>query len=51
MQKFGCASQVIIEKTLAKNTRSIVNKILIQLCAKVGGTPWGIDGLPPSFQN
>ncbi|CAK87143.1 unnamed protein product (macronuclear) [Paramecium tetraurelia] len=51
MQKFGCASQVVVEKTLAKNTRSIVNKILIQLNAKVGGTPWAIDSLPLTFQN
>lgn len=42
---------MIIERTLSKNTRSIVNKILIQLCAKVGGTPWGIDGFPNTFQN
>ncbi|KAM3138756.1 hypothetical protein pb186bvf_009135 [Paramecium bursaria] len=51
MNKFGVASQVIIERTLEKNTRSIVNKILVQLNAKVGGTPWAIDGMPQIFQN
>nr|BAA88525.1 PAP [Paramecium caudatum syngen 3]BAC23150.1 aubergine/piwi homologue [Paramecium caudatum] len=50
MQSFGCPSQVIIEKTLQKNTRSIVNKILIQLNAKVGGIPWALDGFPQQFQ-
>ncbi|CAD8044745.1 unnamed protein product [Paramecium primaurelia] len=51
MAKFGCASQVIIEKTLSRNTRSIVNKILIQLNAKIGGTPWALDGIPDIFAN
>jgi aubergine-like protein len=31
---------------LAKGVRSVVNKILIQICAKVGGEPWAIDKLP-----
>jgi aubergine-like protein len=26
--------------------RSVINKILIQICAKVGGEPWAIDKLP-----
>ncbi|CAD8053244.1 unnamed protein product [Paramecium sonneborni] len=51
MAKFGCASQVIIERTLSKNTRSIVNKILIQLNAKIGGTPWALDGIPSMFSD
>ncbi|CAK75192.1 unnamed protein product (macronuclear) [Paramecium tetraurelia] len=51
MATFGCASQVIVEKTLQRNTRSIVNKILIQLNAKIGGTPWALDGMPDMFTN
>ncbi|CAD8133133.1 unnamed protein product [Paramecium octaurelia] len=51
MANFGCASQVILEKTLQSNTRSIVNKILIQLNAKIGGTPWALDGIPDIFTN
>lgn len=29
-----------------KNLRSIVNKILIQINAKIGGIPWAVDQLP-----
>jgi aubergine-like protein len=29
-----------------KNLRSIVNKILIQINAKIGGIPWTVDALP-----
>jgi len=43
-------SQVVLIPTITagKNLRSIVNKILIQLCAKVGGTPWSIVNFPLS---
>lgn len=39
---------MINSKTLAakKNLRSIVNKILIQINAKLGGIPWTVDNLP-----
>ncbi|CAK60619.1 unnamed protein product (macronuclear) [Paramecium tetraurelia] len=50
LQKIGCPSQVVLEDTLAKNTRSIVNKIMVQICAKLGGVPWAIDKLPKLFQ-
>ncbi|CAD8046253.1 unnamed protein product [Paramecium sonneborni] len=50
MQKIGCPSQVVLEDTLSKNTRSIVNKIMVQICAKLGGVPWAIDKLPHLFQ-
>lgn len=45
-------SQMINAKTLAnpKNQRSIINKILIQINAKLGGIPWAIDSLPFSDQ-
>jgi aubergine-like protein len=31
---------------LGKGLRSIVNKILVQMCAKVGGEPWAVDFMP-----
>jgi aubergine-like protein len=41
-------SQVILTSTLKrdKGLRSVVNKVLIQICAKVGGETWSIDNLP-----
>lgn len=31
---------------LDRGLRSVVNKILMQMCAKIGGEPWAIDKLP-----
>jgi aubergine-like protein len=28
------------------NLKHIVNKVLIQICAKIGGIPWVIDDMP-----
>jgi aubergine-like protein len=41
-------SQVVLLKTIlaGKGLRSICNKILIQICAKIGGIPWTISHLP-----
>lgn len=40
-------SQMILSKTLqGKNLRSIVYRIWIQINAKLGGVPWGVDSLP-----
>jgi len=41
-------SQVVLTGTIqrGKNVRSIVNKVLIQICAKIGGIPWTVDALP-----
>lgn len=41
-------SQVVLTSTIqrGKNLRSIISKVLIQMNAKVGGTPWAIDNLP-----
>ena len=41
-------SQVVLIKTIlaGKGLRSICNKILIQICAKIGGIPWTISNLP-----
>ena len=38
----------MLTNTIAKgkNVRSICSKILIQICAKVGGEPWAVDNLP-----
>ena len=44
-------SQVVLHNTVArgKNLRSIVNKILIQMNAKLGGEPWCVSNQPESF--
>jgi len=41
-------SQVVLTQTITagKNLRSIINKILIQICAKVGGSPWTVNNFP-----
>ena len=41
-------SQVILTSTIqrGKNLRSIISKVLIQMNAKLGGTPWAVDQLP-----
>ena len=43
-------SQIVLSSTIAKgrNLRSIIVKILVQIGAKLGGTPWAIDDLPLS---
>lgn len=41
-------SQVVLANTISrgKNLRSICSKILIQICAKIGGEPWAMSQLP-----
>lgn len=41
-------SQMIIARTIGanKNLRSIITKLYVQLCAKIGGVPWAINQLP-----
>ena len=41
-------SQVVLASTLKndRSVRSICNNILMQICAKVGGIPWAIVGMP-----
>ena len=41
-------SQVVLTGTInyAKNLKPIVAKILIQICAKIGGLPWAIETMP-----
>ena len=48
LAEFPVPSQVVLVNTIAKgkNLRSIVNKILIQINAKIGGIPWTVDNLP-----
>ena len=43
-------SQVVLANTISrgKNLRSIVNKIYMQITAKIGGCPWGISDMPLS---
>jgi aubergine-like protein len=46
--EFPIPSQVVLTSTLKKDKglRSVINKVLIQICAKVGGETWSIEGLP-----
>jgi aubergine-like protein len=48
LEEFPVPSQVVLVGTIqkGKNLRSIVSKVLIQMNAKVGGTPWAVDNLP-----
>lgn len=48
LAEFPVPSQVVLCNTISKgkNLRSIVNKILIQITAKIGGIPWTVDALP-----
>lgn len=43
-------SQMILTSTIQKDKgfRSVVNKIIVQVAAKLGYTPWAIDSLPLS---
>ncbi|CDW90249.1 macronuclear development protein 1 [Stylonychia lemnae] len=47
-QTLPVPSQVVLASTLSKgrNIRSIVNKILIQINAKLGGEPWALSDMP-----
>lgn len=50
IEERGVASQCIGIKTLqGKGLRSICNKILVQICAKIGGIPWTVSEMP--FEN
>lgn len=42
-------SQVILNGTVnyGRNLKSIVTKLLIQICSKIGGVPWTCDQLSP----
>jgi aubergine-like protein len=48
LEEIPIVSQVVLVGTIraGKNIRSIVSKILIQVCAKIGGVPWTIDDMP-----
>lgn len=48
LSEIPVVSQGVLINTIAKgkNIRSIVNSILIQMCAKIGGVPWAVDALP-----
>ena len=48
VNNFPVPSQVVLASTIAagKNFRSIVTKIFVQICAKIGGIPWAINDLP-----
>ena len=43
----GVPCQVVLTKTLmSSGLRSICNKVLTQMLAKLGGVPWGMDAMP-----
>lgn len=48
--ELGIPSQVILTGTLKKDKglRSVLNKVIIQINAKIGGVPWSLNGLPYS---
>ena len=48
LTEYPIPSQVILTSTIqrGKNLRSIISKVLIQMNAKLGGTPWAVDALP-----
>lgn len=48
LEEIPVVSQVVLVGTIrsGKNVRSIVSKVLIQICAKIGGIPWKIDSMP-----
>ncbi|OMJ90456.1 hypothetical protein SteCoe_7154 [Stentor coeruleus] len=45
---FPVPTQVILNSTLKKDKglRSVINKVVMQMNAKVGGIPWALDNLP-----
>lgn len=48
LEQVPVVSQVVLTGTIryGKNLRSIVSKICVQICAKIGGVPWVVDQLP-----
>ena len=48
LEEIPIVSQIVLVGTIrsGKNVRSIVSKVLIQICAKIGGVPWIIDKIP-----
>lgn len=47
-QVINVPTQVVLTDTIgrAKSLRNILKNIMIQVCAKFGGQPWGLKGLP-----
>jgi len=45
---YSIPSQVMLASTInkPKGLRSVINKVLMQICAKVGGEPWAVDSMP-----
>jgi aubergine-like protein len=41
--EYGVPSQVIISSKLKKNVKSIMTKVAIQMCCKLGGEIWGLS--------
>jgi aubergine-like protein len=41
--EYGVPSQVVTANTLKKNVKSVLTKVTIQLCCKLGGEIWGLS--------
>jgi aubergine-like protein len=50
---FPVPSQVILTSTLKKEKglRSVINKVMLQMNAKIGGVPWALETLPYADKN
>lgn len=48
--ELGIPTQMIVEGTIERKNglRSVLNKLVIQMCAKNNGVPWAIDEMPCS---
>jgi aubergine len=48
LEEIPVVSQIVLVGTIraGKNVRSIVSKVLIQICAKIGGIPWTVEQMP-----
>ena len=48
LEEIPVISQIVLTGTInyGKNLKSIVAKIITQICAKIGGVPWCIENLP-----
>jgi aubergine-like protein len=48
LEEIPIISQIVLTGTInyGKNLKTIVSKIIAQICAKIGGVPWVVDGMP-----
>lgn len=48
LEEVPVVSQMVMNHTINRgnNLKAIVGKILMQICAKIGGVPWIVDQMP-----